>query len=111
MCKSNSLPENLLREARQMRNEIAAWRRDIHQHPELSFQEVRTTAFVAEKLRAWGLGNVRTGFGPLKTGVEASIGEGHPCVALRADMDALPIEEKTGLDYSALRKLPGKRYL
>lgn len=101
MCKSNSLPENLLREARQMRNEIAAWRRDIHQHPELSFQEVRTTAFVAEKLRAWGLGNVRTGFGPLKTGVEASIGEGHPCVALRADMDALPIAEKTGLDYSS----------
>ncbi|RYG91811.1 amidohydrolase [Loktanella sp. IMCC34160] len=91
----------------EMQDEIAAWRRDIHEHPEILFETHRTSALVAEKLRAFGCDEVVTGIG--RTGVVGvirgkSTGSGK-VIGLRADMDALPIEEATGLDYAS--KTPG----
>lgn len=81
---------------------LLSMRRDLHEHPELSWHEERTAAQVAASLRALGL-SVRTGVA--KTGVVADIGASGPMVALRADMDALPIQEDTGLAFSS--KHPG----
>jgi amidohydrolase len=77
---------------------VVAWRRDIHEHPELSFEEVRTAALVAKHLQALGL-EVRTGVG--KTGVVGVLRGGRPgpVVALRADMDALPVTELVDLPF------------
>jgi amidohydrolase len=75
-------------------------RRDIHRHPELSFREVRTAKIVAETLQEIGGITIRTGVG--KTGVVGQMGTGHgPTIAIRADMDALPIMEKTGVEYTS----------
>jgi hippurate hydrolase len=72
---------------------------DLHQTPELSFQEVKTSAKLADRLRALGY-EVTTGLG--KTGVAAVMRNGKgPTVLVRADMDALPVEEKTGLPYAS----------
>jgi amidohydrolase len=87
-----------LEKAREIEDEIVAIRRDIHMHPELSFQETRTANLVAEKLRELGL-EVEVGVG--KTGVVARIGEGRPAVGIRADMDALPIEEANDVPYKS----------
>ena len=80
-------------------DEIAAWRRDFHQHPELLFEVHRTAAIVADKLKEFGCDEVVTGLG--RTGVVAVIkggrGAGGKVIGLRADMDALPLEEATGL--------------
>jgi hippurate hydrolase len=75
-------------------------RRDIHRHPELAFDEHRTSALVADKLRAWGYG-VTTGLGG--TGVVGQLVRGRSAkrLGLRADMDALPIQESTGADWSS----------
>ena len=82
--------------------EFIALRRDIHRHPELAFEEHRTAALVADKLRGWGYA-VTTGVGG--TGVVARLQRGHGSkrLGLRADMDALPIDEATGLDYASTR--------
>jgi amidohydrolase len=82
-------------------------RRDIHAHPELGFDTVRTAALVAEELRRLGL-EPRTGVG--RSGVVAEIKGGAPgrCLLLRADMDALPIEEQTALPYAS--QIPGKMH-
>ena len=79
---------------------VIAWRRDLHAHPELGFAETRTAAMVADHLRALGL-EVRTGVG--KTGVVGVLRGGRPgrTVALRADMDALPVLEATGLPFAS----------
>jgi amidohydrolase len=79
---------------------MIAWRRDLHQHPELSNREFRTAALVAEHLRSLGL-EVRTGIA--HTGVAAFLQGGRPgpLVALRADMDALPVTEQTGLPFAS----------
>lgn len=79
---------------------VVAWRRDIHAHPELGFSETRTAALVAEHLRALGL-EVRTGVG--KTGVVGVLRGARPgrTVALRTDMDALPVLEATGLPFAS----------
>lgn len=79
-------------------DEVIALRRDLHQHPELSGAEERTARVVAERLRQAGL-DVRTGVGG--HGVVATLGEGRPCFLLRADMDALPLQEDTGLPWSS----------
>ena len=79
---------------------VVAWRRDIHEHPELGNQEVRTSALIAKELKALGL-EVRENVG--KTGVVGILRGGKPgkVVALRADMDALPVAEKTGLPFAS----------
>jgi len=79
---------------------VRAWFRDFHQHPELGLEEVRTAGIVASHLRSLGI-EVRTGVG--KTGVVGLLkgSKPGPVVALRADMDALPVTEKTGLPYAS----------
>jgi amidohydrolase len=88
------------------KGELVDIRRDIHAHPEIGFEEVRTSAIVIEKLKSYGV-EVHTGFG--KTGVIGIIrgtkGEGK-MIGVRADMDALPMDETTNLPYSS--KVPGK---
>jgi hippurate hydrolase len=87
--------------------EIAEWRRDIHANPELGFEETRTSALVAEKLRSFGL-EVHTGIA--KTGVVGVLRNGNSgrCVGLRADMDCLPMTEETGLPHAST--VPGKMH-
>ena len=83
--------------------EITEWRRDIHAHPEILFETHRTSALVAEKLQAFGCDEVVTEIG--RTGVVGVIkGRSNSAgrvIGLRADMDALPIHEETGLDYAS----------
>jgi hippurate hydrolase len=90
--------------------EITAWRRDIHAHPELLFDTHRTSALVADKLREFGCDEVATGIG--RTGVVGVIkgksDNSGKVIALRADMDALPIIEATGVPYAS--KTPGKMH-
>ena len=88
----------MLDRARSIQDQIIAWRRDIHMHPELSFQEHRTARLVADTLRGMGLA-VETGVG--KTGVVGHLGEGRPAVGIRADMDALPIQEANAAPYAS----------
>ena len=80
--------------------EFVALRRDIHRHPELAFEERRTAALVAERLRAWGY-EVAEGLGG--TGVVGTLrrGSGTRSLGLRADMDALPIDEASGAEWSS----------
>ncbi len=89
---------NLLEQAHSIEDQLIGWRRDIHQHPELGFEEVRTSALVAETLRGMGI-TVRTNVG--KTGVIGSLGSGHPVIGIRADMDALPIQEANDVPYAS----------
>ncbi len=79
---------------------VVSWRRDIHQHPELGFQETRTSQLVATHLRQLGM-EVRTGVG--RTGVVGVLRGGRPgsVVALRADMDALPVTEQVDLPFKS----------
>mgnify|MGYP000252850317 FL=1 len=86
--------------AKAVQPKVVAWRRDIHEHPELGNQEVRTSAIIAKELKALGL-EVRENVG--KTGVVGILRGGKPgkVVALRADMDALPVAEKTGLPFAS----------
>ena len=86
----------MLKRAWEIREEMVRLRREIHQHPELSFQETGTAALVAERLQKLG---IRTATGVGKTGVVGYLGEGKPVVALRADMDALPIQETNETPY------------
>jgi len=91
-------------------DEIAAWRRDLHAHPELGFETHRTAAFVADRLRAFGCDEVATGIG--RTGVVGVIRGSGPetgrVIGLRADMDALPIVEATGLPHAS--REPGRMH-
>ncbi len=90
-----------------MRDELTAWRRDIHAHPELGFEETRTSDIVAEKLAAFGC-SVHRGLG--KTGVVGTLraGASKRSVGLRADMDALPIEEANGFAHRSQN--PGRMH-
>jgi metal-dependent amidase/aminoacylase/carboxypeptidase family protein len=84
----------------EIETKVVAWRRDIHQHPELSFQEVRTAKLVADHLKSLGL-EVQTGVGG--NGVVGVLrgGKPGPVVALRADMDALPVTELVDLPFKS----------
>jgi amidohydrolase len=93
--------------------DIQAWRQDIHAHPELLYDVHRTAAFVADRLREFGCDEVATGLG--RTGVVGVIKGRRPAgksdirvIGLRADMDALPIEEATHLAYAS--RTPGKMH-
>jgi amidohydrolase len=83
---------------------VIEWRRDIHQNPELGNREFRTAAKVADHLKALGLDDVQTGVA--HTGVVGTLkgGKPGPTIALRADMDALPVEEMTGLPFASVAK-------
>ncbi len=90
--------------------DVQAWRREIHQNPGLMYDVEGTAAFVADRLRAFGCDEVKTGIG--RTGVVGVIhgakGSSARAIGLRADMDALPIEEETNLPYRS--KVPGKMH-
>ena len=89
--------------------EITAWRRDMHAHPELQYDVHRTAASVVDKLKSFGCDDVVAGIG--RTGVVGVIRGrkgGNKVVGLRADMDALPLEEETGLPYKST--VPGKMH-
>ncbi|MDW3184509.1 M20 aminoacylase family protein [Roseobacter sp.] len=94
----------------ELHDEITEWRRDLHAHPELLFDTHRTSALVAEKLAAFGCDEVVPGIG--RTGVVGVIkgksDTSGKVIGLRADMDALPILEQTGVDYAS--KTPGSMH-
>jgi amidohydrolase len=89
--------------------EITEWRQHLHRNPEILYEVHQTAAFVAEKLRDFGVDEIVEGVG--QTGVVGVIrgkGAGTRTIGLRADMDALPIHEETGLDYAS--EVPGKMH-
>jgi amidohydrolase len=88
----------MLNKAHTIQDDLIAWRRDFHMHPELGFHETRTSSRVAEITEKLGC-HVRRGVG--RTGVVVEIGKGKPVIALRADMDALPIEEANRVPYAS----------
>ncbi|MBZ0275272.1 MAG: amidohydrolase [Anaerolineae bacterium] len=96
---------NILERAQDMDHLLSAWRRDIHMNPEISFEEHRTAQMVADTLRAMGI-RVETQVG--KTGVVGHLGEGRPAIGIRADMDALPIQEANDVPYAST--VPGKMH-
>ena len=100
----------ILNRIAEFHDEITAWRRDLHQHPEVLFDVHRTAGIVAEKLRAFGVDEVVTGLG--RTGVVGIINgktnNSGKTVGLRADMDALTVTEKTGAAYAST--IPGKMH-
>lgn len=99
----------ILNRAAELQDEVAEWRRHIHARPELLFAVENTAAFVAEKLKEFGVDEIVTGIG--RTGVVGLIkgkGEGNRTVGLRADMDALPLTEITGKPWAS--KTPGKMH-
>ncbi len=89
-------------------DEMTAWRRHLHANPEIGFDCHATAAFVVARLREFGITEIETGVAT--SGVVALIeGQGDgPCIGLRADMDALPMSEVTGLDYAS--QVPGKMH-
>ncbi len=93
-----------------MHGEVTEWRRDLHANPELLYDVHRTAASVAEKLRAFGCDETIPGIG--RTGVVGIIkgreGSSGRTIGLRADMDALPMQEETGLPYAS--KIPGRMH-
>jgi len=99
----------ILNRAAEMQDEVAGWRQHLHQTPELNFDVFKTAAFVTEKLKEFGCDDVVTGLG--KTGVVGIIrgrqGDG-ATIGLRADMDALPLNEITGKPYAST--VPGKMH-
>src|SRR5205807_10173305 len=98
-----------------LHNEIKEWRRDLYAHPELRYDVHRTAGSVADKLKSFGCDEVVPGIGRTgvvgvirgrKTSNESGNKVGNRVIGLRADMDALPIEEETGLPYKST--VPGK---
>ncbi len=82
--------------------DMTAWRHDLHEHPELGLSETRTSAVVQEKLKSFGVDEIITGMA--KTGVVGvirGVTDSGRAIGLRADMDALPIHEETGLPYAS----------
>ena len=86
-------------------DDAIAWRHDLHRHPELGFEEHRTSDMIAGLLTEWGW---RVHRGLAGTGVVAQLGQGAPVIGLRADIDALPMDEATGLPYASAT--PGKMH-
>src|SRR5205085_12204968 len=91
-------PMNIIPEVAALDTDMRAWRHHLHAHPETAFEEVETSAFVAEKLRSFGL-DVHTGLA--KTGVVGILRCGYApdAIGLRADLDALHIQEQSDVPY------------
>lgn len=104
------MPTSLLREAKELSDTIIGWRRTLHEHPEIAHEEQWTSQFIQDRLKEIGI-PFQTPIGA--TGILASLGPkpaaGITTVALRADFDALPIEEKNDLPFRS--KIPGKAHL
>jgi amidohydrolase len=102
LCQSRE--ERVATAAQQMHGSLVKQRRDFHMHPELSNREVRTSKVIAERLKALGFDDIRTGVS--NTGIVALLkgGKPGPVVAIRADMDALPIEETMDVPYKSENK-------
>src|SRR6266508_6568531 len=103
------IPMPIVNRVAEFQPDIQAWRRDIHEYPELLYDVHRTAALVADRLREFGCDEVITGIG--RTGVVGVIKGDKPAgrgdvkvIGLRADMDALPIEEATDLPYAPRTK-------
>lgn len=90
--------DEILQSTRRMEEQVIAWRRDLHAHPELGFEEVRTAGVVAQALLGMGI-EVETGVA--RTGVVGRLGRGRPVIAIRADMDAVPVQEDNDLSYAS----------
>lgn len=97
----NSLIAQIEARAAALEEKVLAWRRDFHANPELGNREVRTSRIVADHLRALGMDDIRVGVA--HTGVVATLkgGKPGPCVGLRADMDALPVEEMADVPFAS----------
>src|ERR1700760_3624566 len=95
-----------MRDRQALQRSMMAWRHELHAHPEFGFEVMRTAAFVADKLRAFGLGEVVEGVGG--AGVVASLtrGQSNRAIALRADMDALRITEQGERSYGSTNPGP-----
>jgi amidohydrolase len=91
----------MLKQAHAISEELIEWRRDFHMHPEIGFELHRTAGIVADELEKMGY-RVKRGVG--KTGIVAEIGEGGKVIAIRADMDALPIPEQNEYEYVSQNK-------
>ncbi|TAL70670.1 MAG: amidohydrolase [Bacteroidetes bacterium] len=96
----NEIYKKILAQSKSMFDELIQIRRHIHQNPELSFKEFLTAEFIRDNLRKVGI-EYKT---IAETGTVALIGKGEKCVALRADIDALPINEETNLEYASKNK-------
>src|SRR5512143_2869002 len=96
---------DILKQAQALQDRLVSWRRDLHQHPELGFEEEHTAAVVAAELRRLAF-RVQTGVG--RTDVVTALGERGPLIGIRADMDALPIQEENDAPYRSQH--PGKMH-
>lgn len=92
----------MLRQAERIKDQLIDWRRDLHMHPELAFEETRTAARITDEMQAMNY-RVRPHVG--RTGVVAELGTGRRIIAIRADMDALPIQEQNDVPYAS--QVPG----
>ena len=96
----------IIKEIKAFHDEMIVWRHDLHAHPETAFEETRTSKFVVTKLKEFG---VEVHQGLAKTGVVGTIKNGKGgSIGLRADMDALDLEEQAGVDYASI--VPGKMH-
>ena len=86
-----------LNRAKELEQELIAMRRELHSYAELGFDLPKTNAFVTEKLRSYGYEPKTVG----KAGVTCTVGKGGKVLLLRADMDALPMPEESGMPYAA----------
>ena len=86
----------------QLHDEMVGWRRDLHAHPELGFTESRTSTFIQERLQSFAVDEIQTFTG---TGVVGVIHgrDGDEAIGLRADIDALPIAEESGVPYASTK--------
>jgi amidohydrolase len=95
----------ILNRAVEMQAEVAGWRQHLHQHPEIEYEVQETAAFVEARLKEFGVDEIVTGIG--RTGlvgiIHGSKGAG-PTIGLRSDMDALPMSEETGLEYTSVNE-------
>ena len=100
---------SVLSRIRAFADDLSAIRHDLHAHPELGFEEVRTAGIVAAKLRDYGVDEIHKEFGITGVvGIIKGLGGGNRRIGLRADMDALPIEEASGVPYTST--VPGKMH-
>src|SRR5690606_4426348 len=107
MDKGNRQDMKVIEELRGFAPQMTAWRHELHRHPELAFEEHRTSTLVAEQLRAMGLNPV-TGIGGSAVVALTQGQAAGPTIALRADMDARPMDDASGRPYSS--QTPGSSH-